>query len=83
MGIKGLAVAVGLLGAAVSEPMRIESPGGDAAPVLQTAEISRGDVVDAVAATGTVQAVTTVQVGSQVSGNISRLAADFHSMVRN
>jgi HlyD family secretion protein len=34
---------------------------------ITTAPISRGDIVDTVGATGTLQAVTTVQVGSQVS----------------
>src|SRR5947207_1236426 len=48
---------------------------------VQTAPITRGDIVDTVGATGTLQAVTTVQVGSQVSGNISWLGADFNSIV--
>src|SRR5690242_16504105 len=47
-----------------------------------TAPITRGDIVDTVGATGTLQAVTTVQVGSQVSGNISWLGADFNSIVK-
>jgi HlyD family secretion protein len=49
---------------------------------VNTAPLSRGDIVDTVGATGTLQAVTTVQVGSQVSGNISWLGADFNSIVR-
>ncbi len=48
---------------------------------VNTASISRGELVDTVGATGTLQAVTTVQVGSQVSGNISWLGADFNSIV--
>ena len=47
-----------------------------------TAAVDRGDVRDVVGATGTLQAVTTVQVGSQVSGTIQSLYADFNSMVR-
>ena len=47
-----------------------------------SAPISRGDIVDAVSTTGTLQAVTTVQIGSQVSGNISYLGADFNSIVK-
>src|SRR5262249_50574498 len=47
-----------------------------------TSPITRGDIIDTVGATGTLQAVTTVQVGSQVSGNISWLGADFHSIVK-
>jgi len=49
---------------------------------VQTAPLSRGDIVDTVGATGTLQAVTTVQVGSQVSGNIEWLGADFNSIVK-
>src|SRR5437773_1166189 len=49
---------------------------------VNTAPITRGDIIDAVGATGTLQAVTTVQVGSQVSGNIQWLGADFNSIVK-
>jgi len=47
-----------------------------------TAPVTRGSVVQSVAATGTLQAVTTVQVGSQVSGTIKALHADFNSEVK-
>jgi len=46
-----------------------------------TAAVERGDIHDAVEATGSVNAVTTVQVGSQVSGTISKLYADFNTHV--
>src|SRR5690349_15046261 len=49
---------------------------------IVTSPVSRGDIIDTVGATGTLQAVTTVQVGSQVSGNISWLGADFNSIVK-
>jgi len=52
------------------------------APAVATAQITRGDIVDTVGATGTLQAVTTVQVGTQVSGTILSLYADFNSLVR-
>ena len=48
----------------------------------QTSFVDRGDVVELVGATGTLQAVTTVQVGSQVSGTIQNLYADFNSQVK-
>src|SRR5438552_11008233 len=48
---------------------------------VNTSPITSGDIVDSVGATGTLQAVTTVQVGSQVSGNIQWLGADFNSIV--
>jgi HlyD family secretion protein len=48
----------------------------------QTAKIDRGDVTMTVTATGTLSAVTTVQIGSQVSGVIVHLYADFNSRVK-
>ena len=51
-------------------------------PSVTTATVTRGDIVETVGATGTLQAVTTVQVGSQVSGNIAYLGADFNSIVK-
>jgi HlyD family secretion protein len=46
-----------------------------------TAVVDRGDIAEVVGATGTLQAVTTVQVGSQVSGIVQELLADFNSRV--
>src|SRR5881394_156261 len=48
----------------------------------QTAMITRGPVTQAVTATGTLNPVINVQVGSQVSGNIAKLFADFNSQVK-
>jgi HlyD family secretion protein len=50
--------------------------------VINKTPVSRGEIIDTVGSTGTLQAVTTVQVGSQVSGNISWLGADFNSIVK-
>jgi HlyD family secretion protein len=47
-----------------------------------TAKVERGNLRNTVTATGTLQAVTTVQVGSQASGTISALYADFNSIVK-
>lgn len=47
-----------------------------------TSTVSKGDISDVVEATGTINAVTTVQVGSQVSGTIMNLYADFNSRVK-
>ena len=52
------------------------------APTLNTAEVTQGDVVATVEATGTLEAVTTVEVGTQVSGTIKALGADFNTQVR-
>jgi HlyD family secretion protein len=52
------------------------------APQYQTQEAQRGSLTVTVKATGTLNAVTTVQVGSQVSGTIKELKADFNSSVK-
>ena len=52
------------------------------APQYLTAKVERGNLRNTVTATGTLQAVTTVQVGSQASGTLSALNADFNSVVK-
>jgi len=49
---------------------------------FQTATVARGPITQAVTATGTLNPVVNVQVGSQVSGNIQKLFADFNSNVK-
>src|SRR5581483_2881742 len=55
--------------------------GGDSANYQVTA-VTRGPITQAVTATGTLNPVVNVQVGSQVSGNIAKLFADFNSQVK-
>jgi HlyD family secretion protein len=52
------------------------------APVVTTEAVTRGSIVRNISATGTLQAVTTVEVGTQVSGTIQSLNADFNSIVK-
>ena len=73
-----LPVIVGLL--VVAAVLRQCSNGGAAS--YQTATITRGPITQAVTATGTLNPVVTVQVGSQVSGNIAKLFVDFNSQVK-
>lgn len=47
-----------------------------------TQKVDKGDIREVVEATGTINAVTTVQVGSQVSGTIEKLYVDFNSKVK-
>ena len=70
----GIIVAIALLAA-------FKFKGSDK-PQYFTTKVDRSDIRDVVEATGTINAVTTVQVGSQVSGTISHLAADFNSRVK-
>lgn len=55
---------------------------GGGGGTYQTAVVSRGPITQAVTATGTLNPVVNVQVGSQVSGNIQKLFADFNSAVK-
>ena len=75
-------ILVAVLAVTASLAAYYRTAGGDAAPEYTTAPVTRGDVVETVEATGTLQAVTTVQVGTQVSGTIQSLHADFNSQVR-
>ena len=51
-------------------------------PGYRTVKLQRGDITSAIQATGTLNPVILVQVGSQVSGNIEYLYADFNSIVK-
>jgi len=56
--------------------------GGETEPRYRTAKVERGPISAVVAASGTLNAVTTVQVGSQVSGQIKEILADFNTAVK-
>src|SRR5438045_9260515 len=73
-----LVVIIGLL--IIAALVRQCRQGG--AANYQTATITRGPITQAVTATGTLNPVVNVQVGSQVSGNIAKLFADFNSEVK-
>jgi HlyD family secretion protein len=73
-----LVVIVGLL--LIALVVRQCRKGG--AANYQTANVTRGPITQAVTATGTLNPVVNVQVGSQVSGNIAKLFADFNSQVK-
>ena len=77
LGLIGATVAVVAGVAAYTQVAR-----SDSTPAPITAQVTRGSIVDTVDATGTIQPVTTVQVGTQVSGTIKSLAADFNTTVR-
>src|SRR5690349_4114754 len=56
--------------------------GGAGTNEYQTAAVTRGAITQAVSATGTLNPVVNVQVGSQISGNIEKLLVDFNSPVK-
>jgi len=57
--------------------------GDDDAPQYETATVDRGDITQVVTATGTLNPVVEVTVGSQVSGIITKLNVDFNSIVKS
>jgi HlyD family secretion protein len=56
--------------------------GSDSAPQYKTVKVEKGNIVASVAASGTLSAVVSVQVGSQISGQIKELYADFNTEVK-
>ncbi len=77
--ISSLVFAAGLAAGLIGWRWRGGPPREDA--TFETAEVDHGSVIAKVTATGTLSAIVTVQVGSQVSGRISALHADFNSDV--
>jgi HlyD family secretion protein len=80
-GIVPRVIGVGLVLAVVGGLMFWRTR-GRAAAEYATAPVERGTLRSTVTATGTLEAVRTVQVGSQVSGSIAKLYADFNSVAR-
>jgi HlyD family secretion protein len=75
------ALALLLLAGLVTAGYVLSANRGQAAK-YRTARVDRGAIVATVSATGNLNAVTTVQVGSQVSGQIKEILVDFNSPVR-
>jgi len=76
-----LTVVVLLLGAGIWGYLYAQ--GRNSAPKYRLASVERGPLTAAVSATGNLNAVVTVQVGSQVSGQIKELLVDFNSVVHS
>jgi HlyD family secretion protein len=73
-------IVLGAIAGSVGAYYKYRAPGEEVR--ISKLAVARGDVIESVGATGTLQAVKTVQVGSQVSGNIKALYADFNSIVK-
>ena len=78
--IVSLVVVAGLVGLGVWGYFYAQSRG--AAPRYRTVKIERGPLTAAVSSTGNLNAVILVQVGSQVSGQVKDLYADFNTIVK-
>jgi HlyD family secretion protein len=60
----------------------LQSRGGSGGEKLRLVKVERGALQAVVAASGTLNAVTTVQVGSQISGQVKEINADFNTAVK-
>ncbi len=78
--VVSLVIVAALVGAGVWAYFYAQSRGN--APRFRLAAVERGPLVATVSASGNLNAVTTVQVGSQISGQIKELLVDFNSPVR-
>lgn len=79
--MKRLIAVVLILGAGGVAGWYFWRQAGSAAPQYRIAKVERGDILVSVTSTGTIQPLTQVQVGTQVSGTIKTLGADWNSIV--
>ena len=78
---KSLWIIIGILAAALII-WSVFRPTGKESVNLETANVQRIDISSSVTATGTVEPVTKVEVGTQVSGIISKLYVDYNDVVK-
>lgn len=71
-----------VLGAVGGGAAAVYMRNGTPEPVVTTMALSRGDIAETVQATATLEALETVDVGTQVSGVVMELGADYNSIVR-
>ena len=78
-------IAIGLLGLALLLSAAFFVFDGDGTPAkkFQTAKIERGSITKSVSASGRLNPVVTVEVGSEISGQVSELLVDFNSEVKS
>lgn len=81
--MRRVSLFIALAGVVIAAAVIYVSAGNDGKhPTFRLASVERGPILSSVSSTGTLSAVITVQVGSQVSGQIKELFADFNSEVR-
>jgi HlyD family secretion protein len=76
-----LLIVIGVVAVTVSLAAYYGRSGEDGSPRFSTTEVTRGSVVATIEATGSLEAVETVEVSTQVSGTVESLHADFNSLV--
>ncbi len=76
------ALAIAIIAVLVVAVFLWKRRGADEAPKYRTAAVEQGPIEAVVSATGTIRPVVQVEVGSQVSGTVYRISADYNSRVR-
>jgi HlyD family secretion protein len=79
---KPVIIGAGLLLAAIAAYLVFLRGGKSDTSIFRLSAVERGDIEAVVSATGSLSAVTTVQVGTQVSGRIDALYVDFNDAVK-
>src|SRR5882672_12611073 len=82
MNKKHYVIAASALAAVIAAYFLFGRGSTDANSQFRLAPVERGDIEALVSATGTLSAVTTVQVGTQVSGRVDKLMVDFNDSVK-
>jgi HlyD family secretion protein len=80
--MKKILIPVGIAAVAAAVVVLVLTSPRGKTPLYVTAKVTRGDIVMDVTASGTVNPVTTVLVGTQVSGTIKNIYVDFNSPVK-
>src|SRR5688500_19800370 len=80
--MKRIALAIVVAAAAAGGWYWYDSRGGGGEVRYRTVKVERGPMAAVVVASGTLNAVTTVQVGSQISGQVKEIHADFNTPVK-
>ncbi len=76
-------IAIGIVAVAATTFYVLKPKTVDASKInIETAEVKKGTISKTVTATGTLEAITTVEVGTQVSGIVEKILVDFNSYVK-
>ena len=79
---KNTFISIGLLAAVAVTLLSVHSCRKGSTYIYETAKVTKGSIVNTVTATGTLEAITSVVVGTQVSGIVEKLYVDFNSPVK-
>lgn len=79
---KRILISGGMLAVVAVTLLTVHSCKKSKAYIYETSEVTKGSIVNTVTATGTIEAITSVVVGTQVSGIVEKLYVDFNSQVK-